>query len=465
MKERRVGPRLILLLLILAMVAAGCRGDGGDGGEDGAAGGDTGATEPDTGTTPDEGEGEGGDEGEGDDEGGELIGVTDEPCPNAVNEDNGCIYLGIISDLTEGPFAALAVPITDAQEAFWRRVNEGGGIGGYDIDVTTWVRDNRYSPDVHNQVWQEMRNDVLALAQTLGSPTTLAIIDDLEARNVVAAPANWTSANLFEDVIIESGAPYCIESMNAVDWAIENRGPVEKIMAVHLPGDYGDDGAAGARIAAEENGIEFIDVPTQPGQENQGEAIGRIVAEQPDLVILTLTPTDTAVVVGQAAAQGFQGTFIGNSPTWNPGLLGTAAADALRALYLQAAPWAGFDTDTPGHEAMREALGDVEGNDGYTAGWVWQYPLRAALERASENGDLTREGLLRAVEELESVDYEGMLPEGSGNFAGEPNDAVVRASVIAEVDDESSSGVTVLEDFFTGPTAEAYELTGPCFQQ
>ena len=40
-------------------------------------------------------------------------GITEEACPEAVNEDNGCIYLGTISDLTVGPFAPLAVPITD----------------------------------------------------------------------------------------------------------------------------------------------------------------------------------------------------------------------------------------------------------------------------------------------------------------------------------------------------------------
>ena len=48
-------------------------------------------------------------------------GITAEPCPDAVNADNGCIYLGVLSDLTEGPFAALAVPITDAQRAFWKK--------------------------------------------------------------------------------------------------------------------------------------------------------------------------------------------------------------------------------------------------------------------------------------------------------------------------------------------------------
>src|SRR5262245_35064992 len=78
------------------------------------------------------------------------VGVTKEACPKAVNKSHGCIYLGIISDLTTGPFKALAVPITDAQKAFWKRVNEKGGIGGYDIDVETYVRDNHYNPQTHN---------------------------------------------------------------------------------------------------------------------------------------------------------------------------------------------------------------------------------------------------------------------------------------------------------------------------
>ena len=45
------------------------------------------------------------------------FGVTKEACPQAVDKAKGCIYLGTISDLTEGPFKTLAVPITDAQKA------------------------------------------------------------------------------------------------------------------------------------------------------------------------------------------------------------------------------------------------------------------------------------------------------------------------------------------------------------
>ncbi|WP_106399213.1 ABC transporter substrate-binding protein [Actinocorallia populi] len=399
--------------------------------------------------------------GRGDESEATAPGVTDEACPEAVNKDNGCIYLGVISDLTTGPFKALAVSITDAQKAFWKRVNDNGGIGGYDVDVTKYIRDNHYSPETHNQVYQEIKGKVLALAQSLGSPTTAAVIEDMKTNKVLATPASWTSSWNFEDVILESGAPYCIESMNAVDYAVEAIKP-KSVMAVYVPGDYGEDAAEGAKVAAEAHGLSFTGVESPPGQENQGGAIDAIVKAKPDLVILTAGPTDAATVVGQAAARGYKGRFIGTGPTWNPGLIASPAADALKALYWQSAPWLPWQTDTPGHKAMRETLSGVTPNDGYTAGWVWSYPLKAALEKAASNGELTRDGLFKAVKQLTSVDYEGML-ENAGNYAGDPNSAVVRSSVIAQPDESAPTKVKVIKEPFVGPTAQDYTLSKPCF--
>jgi ABC-type branched-subunit amino acid transport system substrate-binding protein len=420
-------------LLATAALATGCRG------------GDSGGTQ----------QGQGGIKTD--------VGVTSAPCTQAVDKSKGCIYLGTISDLTEGPFKALAVPITEAQKAFWARVNKAGGIGGYEVDVTTYVKDNKYNPEIHNQVYQEIKPKILALAQTLGSPTTAAILPDLKSNNVVAAPASWTSLWAFEDVVIESGTSYCMESMNSVDYA-KDKMSAKSVMAVHLAGDYGDDAAAGARIAAEKNGLTFTDVKTGSGQDNQGGAIEAIVNGKPDLVILTTGPTDAAVIIGQAAARGFTGKFIGTGPTWNPGLLKSAAGPALKALYLQSGPWQPFSADTPGHRAMREALGTVQSaNDGYTSGWVWSYPLKAALEKAAADKDLTRAGLLKAVKSLDKVDYEGMLPAEAGNFTGDANSRVFRQSVISKPDDAAASGVTTIQDFFTGPTAKDYKFDKACY--
>ncbi|GAA5079590.1 ABC-type branched-subunit amino acid transport system substrate-binding protein [Thermocatellispora tengchongensis] len=404
----------------------------------------------------------------GDDEdsrGAVTTGVTREPCPLAVDKNKGCIYLGTVSDLTQGPFAAQAVPITNAQKAFWQRVNRAGGIGGkYEVDVQAYVRDNKYNPEVHNQVYQEIKNNVLGLAQTLGSPTTAAIINDLKANSVVAAPASWTSGWEFEDVIVETGANYCIESMNAVDYAVETYKP-KSVMAVHYAGDYGADAAAGAKVAAERNGLEFTAVETPQGATEQGRAITEITKNKPDLVILTTGPADAAAIVGQAAAAKFSGRFIGTGPTWNPALLDSPAAPALKALYEQSAPGRAWGADTPGHRAMREALGDVEPNDGYTSGWAWSYPLKAALEKMVAGGDISRKGLLAAVKSLTTVDYEGMLPPEAGNYAGDPNAATFRQTVINKPDDAAPTGVTEVKGFYTGPTAQSYTMDGPCYEK
>ena len=410
-----------------------------------------------------------GSEGEGTTEEGIKtdFGVTEEPCPDAVNPDNGCIYLGILSDLTVGPFSPLAPAIVEAQKAFWKRVNEQGGIGGYDVDVSTYIRDNKYDAQTAVEVYQEIKPHILALAQTLGSDPTAAILDDLKASNIVAAPAAWSSAYAFEDIILESGANYCVETMNAIDFAKGAKPEISSIMAVHYPGDYGDDAAGGAQYAAEQLGLSFTSVVTGPGTEQNG-AISQIMSERPDLIIITTGPREMATIVGgvyaQAQTTGYTPMVIGTSPTWHRDLLASPVAQALQLAYFQSGPWAPWDADTPGHRAMREALGEPETiTDGYTAGWVWSYPIKAALEKAVENGDLTRAGVFAAAKSLTSVDYEGMLPAGAGNFAAGPS-GQVKATIISKPDPESSTGVTPVTDLMVGPTAQGFTLTEPCYE-
>ena len=151
--------------------------------------------------------------------------------------------------------------------------------------------------------------------------------------------------------------------------------------------------------------------------------------------------------------------FIGTSPTWNPALNASPAAPALTALYLQSGPWGSWGTDTPGHKAMREALTPTPSplSDGYTSGWVWSYPLKAALEKAAANKDLTRAGLLAAAKSLTSVDYEGMLPAGSGNYAGGADGSMVRVNVISKPDPTAPTGVTEVQPMKAGPTASGFK--------
>jgi ABC-type branched-subunit amino acid transport system substrate-binding protein len=406
----------------------------------------------------------------GADEGGEAgdvqfdKGVTEEPCPGSKNKDRGCIYLGALSDLTEGPFAPLGVEIVRAQEDFWARVNEGEGIGGeFDVDVKKYTRDNKYNPEEHVAKLREIEPDVLALAQSLGTPTTLAALDIMKDQDLVASPASWWSGWAFEDedTVLESGYSYCVEAMNGLDYAAEEYGKPTKVLAVGYPGDYGGDSAAGAEHWAEENGASVNTVETAPNAQagNQDAVVGAISKEKPDVVVLATGPAEMAEIVGGSVAGGFKGRFIGSVPTWNPAVLESEAAPAIEAAYRFVSPWGPFGSDTQAHKAMEQAVGsNLPTNDGYTFGWIWSYPVKAVLEKAAEDGNLTRAGVREAIAEV-TVDYEGALPERQ---YGDPEETVVREALIAKPDASAPLGASVEEDFFTGPTAEAFTVSEPC---
>ncbi|MCK0111174.1 ABC transporter substrate-binding protein [Ornithinimicrobium sp. F0845] len=414
--------------------------------------------------------GEEADDTEAPEAGGEVQigdGVTEEACPEAVNPDNGCIYLGVLSDLTEGPFAALAVPITDAQRAYWAQVNEAGGIAGFDVDIDTYTRDTKYQPAEHAAAYQQIEPNILAIAQSLGTVNTESVLDDMDANDIVAVPASWWSGYAFSandhGLIMETGYSYCIEAMVGLDWFSENHGEVSSVAAVGYPGDYGGDSAAGAQLWAEANGVDDVTViPTGPNQVTGGQdaVVSAVMAAEPDVVLLAVGPAENAEIVGKLAGGGFTGRFLGSLPTWNPALLDSAAAPALVGLYNHLAPTEQWDGTSAGTEAMKASLnGELPPNGGYIIGWVMSYPMHALLEKAAEGGDLTRAGLRAAMDGLE-VDFDGMAE--AITYGGEGADVAVSGLIVGTPNAEAPLGIETSNEFFHGPTFDQVDYAQAC---
>ncbi|MGI9586239.1 MAG: ABC transporter substrate-binding protein [Acidimicrobiia bacterium] len=415
--------------------------------------------------------------------GGEVafdVGVTAEPCPEG-DPDRGCIYLGILTD-ESGPFAAASPALVGAQRAFWAGANAAGGIGGeFDVALPDdLARDTQYLPDVFVQQYNDIAGEIAAVAQSLGTSQTIAALDDYNRDNTAAAPMSWWSGWAFDDVdhglIVEFGTNYCFEAMNAVDWSMEavpaaGRPAPTSVGILAIPNDYGLDYSAGVIMAAEANGLEVAwEAPVIPvsagGDPTQAEAIQQILASPVDVVYLVTGPTETAAIVAGAASQGATNLFIGAGPSWNVGILATAAAPAFEAgIYFQSnfvGPW---QTDTPGHEAMRQTLAaggidESSANDFFVAGWVSQYGLKAALDQAYASGDLTKEGIATAARSLTTVSYQDMMADRS--FGGDPNTEFPRMSLMGAVDVNEPTGISVIQDFFVGPTSAAFEFTEAC---
>lgn len=210
--------------------------------------------------------------------------------------------------------------------------------------------------------------------------------------------------------------------------------------------------------------MDFLDVETRRGADNQRRAVSAVIAEDPDLVIIASTPTETAAIVSQAAAKGFDHTMITTSQGWDDALLDGSDA-AVTALLAGARPYRAFTHGTAGYAAMREALGDVEPDDAYTSGWVSSYPLYDALQAAADAGVLTRQGLLTAVDSLETVDYEFMLTIGAGSLGADTPAGQAFAKTVFRIPNPAAGpGATFEEDYFAGVTAATYDFDRPCYQ-
>jgi hypothetical protein len=265
------------------------------------------------------------------------VGVTLDTCPEAVNAGNGCIYLGIISDLTDGPFAALGVPLTLAQEHFWAAVNADGGLDGFDVIISTEnTFDAHYRGEDTAEGFELMVDRVLAFAQILGTPQTQAVIPRMVEEQVVAAPANWWSGWAFSefggDHILESGANYCLEAMNGMYFMSQALPPVfgEDFTwaLIRFPGDFGGDYGAGALIAAQQLGLgpplfDHLQIPLSAGG-SIAEAVdlaGDI--HKPDLIVMVTGPNEMAQIVGETFQAGHQAFAV-----WGPARRGTWRSSA-----------------------------------------------------------------------------------------------------------------------------------------
>lgn len=401
------------------------------------------------------------------------VGVTAEPCPDG-NADNGCIYLGIISDLSDGPFAPLAIPAVAGAEEFWNTMNAAGGVAGFDVAITADnTVDAHYNPSEHVEGYLQIEPNILMLAQSLGTPQTQAALPQYIEDNMVAVPATWWSGWAFPEndgggLVLETGVNYCLEAMNDVDFVVGQLGAEISYAVVGFPGDYGGDYAAGVAVGAEAYGLgdptfQLTQVPLSAGGD-VSEAVSQILATGPNVVFITTGPLELAQTMGGVFGAGGQAMFVGTHPTWNPGLVQQEALlPALEAAYFQSGFMPGWFGESAGHDAARAAADSIgqDPNEWFLNGWASQYPVKALIEAAVGNGDLTRAGVVASLQQLTDVSFDGMLPNQS--YVGDPNDSAPRQSIINQVDAAGPGGTKTATGLFVGPTAEGHDFSAPCF--
>lgn len=457
--------RMFVVLMALGLVAAGC-GDSDDA-ED---------------VTP----GVEATEGEDGEAGGGEVDPAEIETGAGITEDT--IRVGLLADLS-GIFAPLVVDIVEAHNLYWEMINENGGIAGRQVEPV--VVDAGYDVPRTIELYQELRQDgpegVAMISLSVGSPHTSAIIPEMQQDNMVAIPLTWYSGwsdPEFGATVAEMYTTYCLEAHNALsymnDKVQEELGEDMRLAIISFPGEYGEDGATGAKMAAEALGVEIVyDGQGQvvPGAD-QTPIISEIIAARPNVVWAGVNPTALSELFGGVQAQNLDAYWTGASPSFDFRLLGTDLGPDLSELYTFSTYVASWGADVEGMDEMVaemvERSPDLPVSDPYIFGWTYAEAAHQILQHAADMGDLTREGIVAALQdpELEAT-FGGLAP--AKVWGGEdPNEYLVRESFIYSLDSEAqnlgpisqedaATGLVLEEANYVSDIAEAYEWDGPCF--
>jgi ABC-type branched-subunit amino acid transport system substrate-binding protein len=348
------------------------------------------------------------------------------------------IRLGVLTDLT-GVFAALGKDITQANELFWE---ENQVCDTYDVELD--IQDTGYVPQQGVQLYSGMKDNVLAMQQTIGSPINTALAPEYEADQIVNFPSAWSKTLTEIPGTGVVGATYDVEIANGYSYLFEEGLLKEgdKVGHIYFEGEYGANGLAGTQAVAEEMGLEVVEAQIKATDTDMSSQITQFKAEGVNLIALTVNPGVLASVATVAEAQGLDVPILGSNPVFAPGLLDGPAANWLKSHLYVASPVSAFAANPDLLEAYEAAYPDATPSLGVVVGTSMSTLMKEVLDAACENGDLTRAGVFEAFEGLEEVDTGGLTVPIRGfelgkspsleSFILKPADVPGGAEVLAE---------------------------------
>ena len=356
------------------------------------------------------------------------------------------ISLGVLTDLT-GAFAALANDITNGHVLYWDKINKEGGVCERSIKLNVKDTSNQVQQGV--QLYAGMKDNVLAMQQTIGSPINTALESTYTADEIVNLPAAWARGLTRPAGSIVPGATSDIEALNVLDYALDN-GLIKEgdtIGHIYFTGEYGENGLAGAEYFAEQHDVELIPAEIKATDADMSAQVTQFKSAGVNAIMLTTAPTQTASVATVSKTQGLNAPILANNPAFAPGLLTGPAGEELKKRLVYGSPVSTFKSHPGLLEQYRSRFNVQEPSAGVLVGYSMAAIMHDVLEAACEAGALTREGMLEAKQELTDVQ-----PEREGeplmvplDLTVEPGETPSRSSFILQPADVPG-GVQRLEN-------------------
>lgn len=372
--------------------------------------------------------------------------------------DGETIRLGVITP-TSGTVAIIGGPLTAGNQAYVDYVNEelGGVAGRYPIELV--IEDSEYNPVLAGQRYSAIREDVALFVQVLGTPVVNALLPDFMDDDVIASPASLDSAWVREDNLLAIGGPYQVQAINGVDWWYsqeENEGQV--LCTLASDDEYGDTGVEGVEFAAENLDIDVAVQASYPAPSAERppqtfeSQISQMAGAGCEVVFFVATPTDTGAFANALSENAaFNPIVLGQSPTWLGLYAGNAYLQENFYLISEGAEYG--DESVPGMAELVRIKDtyapDQEPDIYFNFGYLQAMATVQVLEEAVANGDLSRDGLLSAMQSVGTLTFDGL----SGDYPYGPAADRVPPTVssILRPDPDAPMGLVMVSQDYEAP--------------
>lgn len=370
------------------------------------------------------------------------------------------IRLGVLTD-ESGPRKAIGQLRIRAARVFFQALNDEGGIKGRSVHLV--FGDHQSSREIATQKYLQMRDSVLMFEQIF--PVAF-FKEELARDGMLASPVARYSSLAEDRHLVMTGTPYRVEMSNAVDWLAGTLANPKgtKIAAVTQPDDYGADTLAGIEEAARRHEFNLVTKLTyQPADQDLSHQVAALKQSRANYVFMATASGVTGKIVEGCAKIGFAPRFIGNTFSFDPQIIteNPALKPVFEKGWKTSGAFAHWGEDVPGMKRMLDAIKryapDQKPDPFFVQGWIQAGLVAEILVRADAANDLTRPGLIRALDSMADVDLGGLSPSLSygRDHLGRPPSRQTRIFEIAADNPRYPDMLKPITQFYTGETADS----------
>ncbi len=328
------------------------------------------------------------------------------------------ILIGSCSAL-EGPSHFLGVETVTGAKAYFNLVNEEGGVNGRKLKLIS--ADDSYDPSKTQACFDHLMSEkVFALGFFVGTPTAVKYVPMADAAKIPLVGLFTGAQTLYVPLrhwIVNVRASYFDETREQVDGLWKTLG-FKKIGVIYPEDAFGTAVLDGVKAALKQQGSQPVSVASYQRQTAQvGGAIDTVRAADPDAVVVVGPANTVAPILKQSHAKGWKPLFLTVSFVGTDELISEAGQDAEGVVITQVVP-PYYMTEQKSVALYRRSLNKYfpseQPNFVSLEGFVDAMVLVEGLKRAGK--DLTREGLIHAIESIHDHDL-GLGPQLKLNYS------------------------------------------------